>query len=207
MASKVSPVKVGDEFGRLKVEAFVGKNKHRKRVWRCRCRCGAVLDVVGSALPSGNTNSCGCYSLDRATTHGKSKGCKEYRIWAGMVQRCTNPNNPDWGHYGGRGIVVCDEWLTFENFYRDMGDCPPWGHSIDRRDNDGGYSVNNCRWATRKEQDRNKRTNRLLTHRGETKCLTEWAEVFDIHPATLFARLHKGMTVDAALLTPIRGRK
>lgn len=206
MASKVSTVKVGDEFGRLKVEAFVEKNGHRKRVWRCRCRCGTVLDVVGSSLPNSNTNSCGCHHLDKITTHGKSKRCKEYRVWCGMIQRCTNTNNPDWDHYGGRGITVCDEWMVFENFYRDMGDCPPWAMSIDRRDNNAGYSPNNCRWATRAEQDRNKRTNRLLTFNGETRCLTEWAEIVGMDPSTLSSRIRGGMDVESALTTPVRRR-
>ena len=93
---------------------------------------------------------------DGRTKHGMF-GTYIYRIWSEMIQRCGNPNNQHWGHYGGRGIKVCDEWKDFRSFYRDMGDRPSPKHSIDRVDNDGNYEPSNCRWATKSEQNRNQR--------------------------------------------------
>ena len=93
---------------------------------------------------------------DRRTKHGMF-GTRIYRVWSEMVQRCTNPNNQHWGHYGGRGITVCDEWRDFGTFYRDVGDRPTPGHSLDRIDNDAGYGPSNCRWATKSEQNVNRR--------------------------------------------------
>jgi hypothetical protein len=103
------------------------------------------------------------------TTHGMF-GTPIYRVWSEMVQRCTNPNNQHWSHYGGRGINVCDDWRDFVNFYRDMGDRPAPGHSIDRIDNDGNYEPSNCRWATKSVQNLNRRKKPGCSsqHRGVT---------------------------------------
>lgn len=133
--------------------------------------------------------------------HGMARS-RIYNVWSSMIARCRNPNVAAFKNYGGRGISVCDEWLTFDKFLRDMGE-PRQGMTLDRIDNDGPYSLANCRWAPRVDQARNTRRNRLLSHRGETLTLTEWAERYGLKPATVWARLAKDWTVTAALETPL----
>lgn len=132
--------------------------------------------------------------------HGKAKS-QIYRIWSAMRNRCQNPNVPAFRNYGGRGITVCDRWQDFANFYADMGDRPD-GKSLDRINNDLGYSPENCRWAGRGQQARNKRSLRMVTANGHTRCLGEWAEITGLSVSTLWARLHYGWSEDATVSTP-----
>lgn len=193
----------GREFTRLTVIKPVGKTSNRKIVWLCRCLCGKTLEVVGASLVSKNTESCGCLHIDKVTTH-RSCRSSEYKSWSGMLSRCRSETNPDWDNYGGRGITVCDRWLEFENFLEDMRPKPSPKHSIDRINNNGNYEPINCRWATRVEQDNNKRTNRMLTYNGETMCLTAWARRIGMNPVSLHSRIAKGMSVEEAVTTPVR---
>jgi len=123
-----------------------------------------------------------------------------------MLARCQNPNNPRYADYGGRGITVCERWQTFENFYADMGESPK-DMTLDRKDNSKNYCESNCQWASYTEQNRNKRSNRLLTLLGESKCLAEWAEQYQIHPETLSSRIKLGWTLEEALNLVERGRR
>jgi len=135
--------------------------------------------------------------------HGMSK-TKAYRTWGAMIQRCYNEKSPYWQRYGGRGIQICPQWReSFECFHQDMGDPPSPQHSIDRIDNNGDYSPQNCRWATQRQQMQNTRRNRLLTFAGETKCLSVWAEELGVNSATLTGRLDTGWTVEEALSKPV----
>lgn len=136
-----------------------------------------------------------------STRHGKY-GRRTYNCWAGLKARCTNPTNAAYAHYGGRGITIADRWLDFAAFYADMGDCPP-GHTIDRKDNGKGYGPENCRWATMRDQNRNKRSNHVLEYNGETKCLADWAEEFGINPNVLWKRLKRGWALSDALRMPV----
>ena len=123
-----------------------------------------------------------------------------------MRCRCRNPRDKSYHSYGGRGIACCERWDLFENFHDDMGPCPA-GASLERIDNNDDYCPENCRWATPLEQGRNKRNNHILTFRGESKCLTAWAEEMGLDYRTLLARLRAGWTVERALTTKVAPRR
>jgi hypothetical protein len=131
---------------------------------------------------------------------------QEYSIWLGIIQRCCNPNQEGYKKYGGRGITICDRWLnSFEAFFADMGLRPSPEHSIDRFPDQGGpYSPGNCRWATRKQQANNMRTNVILEYKGERHTLTEWADIKGIPRSVLRTRYSRGWSVAEALDTPAR---
>jgi hypothetical protein len=126
--------------------------------------------------------------------HGMSQ-TRTYRIWAGMIQRCTNQNVKAYPHYGGRGITVCPQWLTFDNFYRDMGECPP-GYSIEREGNDGNYEPGNCKWLPLTEQSKNRRSVRRIPFNGEELISREVAERSSLKLATVKYRVSHGVPLD-----------
>lgn len=162
----------GKKFGLWRVVEYSGNS-----LWKCLCDCGTERIVKGFLLRGGRSNSCGCLRSDlisfRNTTHGKTK-TSEYNIWRKMICRCTLVNDPNYKNYGARGIKVCDRWRDFTNFLEDVGLRPSDSHSLEREDNNKGYSPDNCRWATKIVQANNRRTNRLITAFGETKTITEW---------------------------------
>ncbi len=206
----------GRKFGRLMVLYDTGERKNGKVIWHCKCDCGNEVDVKSVNLISGYTTSCGCYNRERVaeanTVHGMSRRRKYhpvYRIWQAILQRCENPDHNQYKNYGGRGIKVCDEWhdaVIFINWALTHG----WqeGLSIDRIDNDKGYSPDNCRWVTQKEQQRNRRNNHLIAFDGKTQTVVQWAEEMNISPQTLYSRINQcHWPIERALTEPIRRHK
>lgn len=193
----------GIKFGRLTPVVYLGKSR-----WHCICSCGMPSQVRSDGLKNGTIVSCGCYQRERARknkTHGMYKS-PEYTAWAAMHARCTNPNNPQWKDYGGRGVKVCPEWEDFEGFYRDMGSRPSSKHSLDRIDNGLLYSKATCRWATWLEQGNNTSRNRRITHDGQTRTIGEWARLVGINYQTLFHRINIGWPIERALTRPVGSR-
>lgn len=174
--------------------------------WLWKCDCGRDYIQLPGNVKSGNTRSCGCnriYSTAEARkTHGMSKS-NTYRIWWGILCRCQNENYHAYKQYGGRGIKVCDRWNIFENFLEDMGERPSKELSIDRIDGSGDYEPSNCRWATRTQQQRNVKSNRMITVKGVTKCISEWAEITGIKKGTISTRLRIGWSAEDAITKPI----
>lgn len=191
---------VGKKFGRLTV---VGVSE-RKHYVACVCVCRKKVAVQKYQLAYGKTKSCGCLkTVGHRRTHGMS-GSRVYKAWCQMIRRCRNPKDSSYPRYGGRGIRVCRRWLKFENFLADMGPRPSdratGGRcTIERRDNDGGYSPSNCKWATYKEQSRNRRLTKFVNLFGRRRTLGEWCEIFKKPYGLVHGRVKAGMTYERAL--------
>ena len=217
----------GRRFGRLVVIRWVGNNKRGRALWLCRCDCGAETVVSAGHLLNGNTKSCGCWRIDlpqTRVTHGHHRVTKttpEYRAWADMIQRCYNPKRKRYKTYGGRPgnpIWVCNSWRnSYETFISDMGERPSPRHSLDRIDNDKGYTCGKCpeclangwtanvRWATRHEQANKTTRNLYVEFNGKRQTVTEWARELGIKPKTLNFRIFKAKwPLERALTTSVR---
>ena len=174
---------IGKRYGRLTVISFncyLKKPHGVEKRFNCICECGGKTVSTMHNLRQGIAKSCGCERtkklLARQVTHGKTH-TKEYRIWQGIMRRCTDATFPAWPRYGGRGITVCDRWRSsFQTFLDDMGCKPDGDYSVERIDNDKGYSPENCKWADRAEQSRNKCTNRWIEVEGKRLVMTDWAK-------------------------------
>jgi len=197
----------GRRFGRYVVLGEAPRPASRRAfLWLCRCDCGNERAVRTVPLTSGTSRSCGCLMRDLCAARNKRHGrvnTGEYHVWVSMKQRCNTPHHKSFARYGGRGIVVCERWADFRNFIADMGERPSEDHLLERIDNDGPYSPENCRWATAKEQQRNMRTNHHYTFNGKTLTLPEWEEETGICEGTLFCRLTNGWSeAEAFTRTP-----
>ena len=206
-------------FGMLSIQAFAG-SRHMwgtsLRVWECKCDCGAIIDVAQKQLTRGKTKSCGCMKkqigrLNR--THGESGRrsgitTPEYNAWMLMRRRCNSQGTAEYENYGGRGIVVCERWNSYEAFLLDVGRRPSPHHSLDRfPNNDGNYEPGNVRWATRQEQAANKRNSKLIPYQGQNLLAAEWGRRVGIPGIAISRRLRAGWSVERALSQPFVGSK
>jgi len=206
------------KFNRLKVIKFSHNNKFSDKMWECICDCGNIVFASTNSLRRNNTKSCGCLQKEKAaitgkallSTHGLSKDSdgkktRLFQIWMGMKTRCYNLNVVEYPRYGGKGIIICDEWQNFETFHN-------WAFtngyqenlSIDRVNTNGNYEPSNCRWVTDKVQCRNRTTSRFIEFNGQQKTLAEWAEINSMSTNCLFERLKRGWGIEKSLTTKIQ---
>lgn len=204
----------GQRFGRLTVQELVQRDSAANGYvtkWKCRCDCGGTTITRTACLRNGTTRSCGCLrselSAARKRVHN-GKGTRLYAIWKGICSRCHNTHRSCYDRYGGRGISMCDEWRDFATFRE-------WAHangyndklSIDRIDNNGGYTPENCRWVDDYAQAHNKRNNRIIEFQNEKLCLAEWGRRLGCNGQVISDRLKRGWSVQQALTTPVGGHR
>ena len=207
----------GQRYGRLTlIEDSGQRSSSREHLWLARCDCGREKIVRPSALRYGRTASCGCLQAEaniaKARRSAEVRSAKmqlvhkhrsTYSSWQSMRDRCENPSSNDFPRYGGRGIKISQAWNCFEQFLRDMGERPK-GKTLDRIDVNGDYTPSNCRWATPKQQARNRANNRMVLHEGTTLPLSEWADRMGVPSALVLARLNRGWTASDALNRPVQ---
>lgn len=206
--------KAGDQIQFWTIIGKGERDKHGNKKWLCRCVCGAVKEIHQGSLSSGKSKSCGCATRHIVTAavanarfvHGEARRGEqtpEYNVYNHMKQRCLNPRDKRYDRYGGRGITICDRWLdSFEAFLEDMGRRPSSAHTIDRIDNDGNYEPGNCRWATQKQQQRNRGNSVIITAFGLNTPLRELCERFNGNARLIRLRLQRGWTQEDALTKP-----
>lgn len=209
----------GKKFNRLtaiRLHHIEKYNHGTKHFWLYKCDCGNEVVLNKNNVSNGHTQSCGCFQREQtakaSSSHNLSR-VRLYHIWNGIKARCYNKNNPAYKYYGGRGICICEKWKDdFKAFY-------DWSMNngykeetrksnnyniltIDRIDTNGNYCPENCRFVTAKEQSRNVRTNTLITYNNESRCLSEWAEIFGIDSELLRERLKRNWSFEKAISTP-----
>lgn len=202
----------GMKFGNLLVKHrapdHLTPNGQRITSWACVCDCGKEIVATFQNLRSGHTKSCGCMFSQHNLKHGECVGnniSRLYNIWAGIKARCLNENNPRYKYYGKRGISICDEWLSFDEFKK-------WAISsgykdnltIDRINNNGNYEPGNCRWTTQKVQSNNSRKNVVITFDNKSHTVSEWSDIVGIPYKTLWYRLNSGWGIEKSLTEPLK---
>jgi hypothetical protein len=195
---KHTSFKKGDKFGKRTILEFVGRDRWGHEIWLCQCECGSIKEVLRSNILSGKAQSCKACGT---TKHGHKKNGKisvTYQTWLDIKKRCYDPNNKQYKDYGGRGIKLCERWQKFENFLEDMGERPS-NLTIERLNNDGDYYFENCEWATRLEQNNNKRNNRHIEFNGETMNLSQYLRKVNLPYTTFYNRIYRGWSVERAL--------
>ena len=197
-----------------RVDDYISPSGSRKVQWLCKCECGKEVIATGNNLKNGNSKSCGCYNrellLKMNLTHNASN-TRLYHIWTCMKDRCYNPKNKKYKDYGGRGIIICDEWINdfeafanwaYDNGYVEnvsRGEC-----TIDRIDVNGNYCQQNCRWVNQKVQTNNKRNNHYITYNGETHTVTEWNNILGYKKGVLSRRIFSGWSIEDAFTKPVK---
>ncbi len=199
------PPPIGKQYNWWTIEPGEPENRGGSMYYPCKCKCGALRHVKLRNLVENLSRSCGCYQKVSVSTHGKTR-TPIYILWRNMKVRCFVTTNKDYPNYGGRGVTVCERWKdSFDDFYADVGDLPAPGYELDRINNDGNYEPGNVRWATRKEQLRNRRNTKFYEHEGVTKPIVQWAEEHGVEPNALTYRLLvKKMSFVDAVTVPMR---
>lgn len=211
----------GQRFGRLVALELLPTRIRNNAVWRFQCDCGITIERASGGVIRGSTASCGCLARESAgarmkrlspamnkarATHNHShsnagRPTKTFTTWVNMIQRCTNSKHKSFHRYGGRGITVCERWMTFENFLADMGEKPP-RMELDRECNAEGYKPENCRWVNRVQNANNRDVNHAITFDGRTQNIKQWAQELGCHHQSIAYRLKKGWSVEDAFGTP-----
>jgi len=194
----------GKKFSRLTaIRRVTGK------MWLFRCDCGNEIERIGTSVTSGNTKSCGCLRKEATAARNASHGLTTHPLyfrWAGMIQRCVNPNHVGYKNYGAKGVKVCERWMNFESFLSDMG-MPKTGESIDRIDSNGDYEPTNCRWASSKEQSRNTKRNVVVEVDGVSLTVRDWEIKLGFGRGAIQRRIDLGWPHKSAVTEPIRPGK
>lgn len=199
----------GRIFGRLLVLGIAGSGKRGSTYWDCVCQCGRTTTVLGVSLANGKTKSCGCYGQEFPSrrVHGhatKRFTTREYRAWCSMKARCSNPKNPGYARYGGRGIKVCDRWEnSFERFFEDLGPKPSIAHTLGRINNDKHYEPGNVKWSTPLEQANNRSSNTFIEIDGVKRTLADWERLSGVPQRVIGRRYAMGWR-GARLLSAVR---
>ena len=193
----------GNSYGRLTAISSYSKKSpsgKSRTYWICMCECGNTKHMLADNLrKKDRIASCGCYKSEffsKLNSTHRLTGTRVWRSWESAKQRCLNPNDNNFPHYGARGIRICDRWSSFELFLEDMGYPPSTNHTIERIDVNGDYNPNNCKWATSKEQARNKTNNKLYEHDGKKMILVDWSKYLSIRLITLRKRLDANWPLD-----------
>lgn len=193
------------KFGKLTAIKYIGKDKVGHAKWMCKCDCGNIKNILGTHLISGNIISCGCGRKERFLKFEKEfskensyKIKRIYHIFNGMRQRCNNQKNKGYESYGGRGIIICDEWLNDFNIFASwaMNNGYEDDLTLDRIDVNGNYTPSNCRWVNMKTQENNRRDNIRICYNGESKTLKEWATSQNIPYSTIYTRYKNGLDIE-----------
>lgn len=195
-------------FGRLVVIERMKNSNDGKAMWLCRCDCGNKTIVPTCNLNNGHSKSCGCMTAESASKRNRTHGDRHtrlYGIWTNMKTRCTNDNCNRSKYYLKKGISVCEEWESYENFKKwSLENGYNDSLTLDRIDNSKGYEPSNCRWATYKQQERNKTNNHVITYKGISKTMVEWSETLGINHGTLRSRIYRGWSIKRAFEQPVR---
>lgn len=195
----------GQRFERLIALGSIARQR-RQILWLCVCDCGGFTRANAATLRRGESKSCGCLRDEKLSKHRYKHGqtnIPEYGVWGGMRNRCNNPNHPKFAQYGGRGINVCDRWDDFANFLADMGERPSPRHSIERIDNNGDYTPENCKWGTLIEQMNNQQKTLMIDYQDRTQSLSIWCRELNIPRYRTYKRIYiRGWDIERAFTEP-----
>lgn len=194
---------IGKRQGQIVVLSHFKKGKNNANYFRCQCDCGRISEIRVNHFIHDNQTTCGRF---HKKYENSIVGTKIYNTWNRMIDRCYNPKNHKYYRYGKRGISVCNDWLNnYDNFYTwCINNGYKEGLSLDRINNDGNYEPSNCRWTTRTQQQRNMCRNKMITYKGETRCLVEWCELLNIPYYNTSKRLFRNWSIERAFETPIK---
>lgn len=194
--------RIGEKHNKLTIVGYVVGTKNKNARFLVECECGTNKSIACRDVVSSHSRSCGCHKIDAAIKNlekivpkrnqDRTDHPLSYSSWVSMLARVTDERHVFYKHYGGRGITIDPRWHDFKEFYKDMGDRPRKGMSLERIDNDKGYYKENCKWATTKEQSRNRRNSKPQTYKGETLFIQDWSERYNVPVRKLYKLVDSG---------------